>query len=148
VRPSRRCYFLRALTFHSKLERPNEGIHGRVKFFKCILHKSATPSPLHTWLCHLKPSLSSSPRMFSPLFAMSSYIRCFTARPRRFTHCISPSPSLYLFTRVCSRIFLSFILKTLRLPRNCYLCRACTARAMPAVENISCNPSRSSSERH
>jgi len=114
-------------------------IHGRVKSFKCILHTPAAPSSPHTWPFHLKSPLSSSPGMFSPLFAMS-HIRCPTASPRRFTPCIPPSPSLYWFTRVCFRTFLSFILKTLRLPRNCYLCRACTARAMPAVENISCTP--------
>jgi len=62
-----------------------------------------------------------------------------------FTPCIPRSSSLYWFTNVCSGIFLSFILKTLRLPRNFYLC---TARAMPAVEGISCKPSTSSSEGH
>ena len=147
----RRCYFLRALNFNSKLERPNEGISSRVKFFKRILHESATPSPLHTWLCHLKSS-PSSPRTFPPP-PYSSYRLIFVAPPpvpdaSSFTPRVPPSPSLYWFTNVCSGTLLSFILKTLRLPRNCYLCWACTARAMSTVENISCNSSRSSGEGH
>ena len=144
----KRCYLLRALTFHSKLEKPNESIHGRVKFLKCVL-------PHVSGIFSLPPPhLASSPkivtfflpRMFPPLLAMSSHIHCPTARPQCFTPCIPLVPSLHWFINVCSRTFLSFILKALRLLRNCCLCQVCTARAMPAVENISCNPSASSSE--
>ena len=111
-------------------------------------HKSAAPSPSsHIWPFHLKSLLSSS-GMFSPLLAMSSHIHCPTARPQCFTPCIPPVPSLHWFINVCSRTFLSFILKALRLLRNCCLCQVCTARAMQAVENISCSPSASSSEGH
>ena len=144
-----RCSFLRVLTFYSKLEKQNEGIlHPRPCQVLQVYppHASGTFFPPHL---AFSPKIATFflPRNVLPLIRHVSY--SLSHRPSSTLHPLypPPSPSLYWFTHVCFGTFLSFILKSLRLPRNCYLCRACTARAMPAVENISCNPSRSSSER-
>ena len=109
-------------------------------------HKSAAPSPSpYTWIFHLKSSLSSSQEC-SPPYSPCRLIFIVPPPVPDASPPVSPVPSLCWFTHACSGTFLSFILKTLRLPRNCYLCRVCTGRAMPTVENILCNPSTSSSE--
>jgi hypothetical protein len=48
----KRCYFVRILTFHFKVGKPNESIDGRLDFFRCILARvtndlvsSLVPSP-------------------------------------------------------------------------------------------------------
>ena len=108
-------------------------------------HKSATPRPppspsLVFFL--LKSSLrfqECSPLNRHVVSYLLSY-RSSLSLP--LLHQVSPSPLLCWPTyHVCSKIFLSFVLKMPRLPRNRYLCQVSTARAMPAVENISRNPS-------
>ena len=117
-------------------------------------HKSATPwsPPLHPPCLFL---YSKSPLYFqecSPLnrqvvsYLLLSY-RSSLALPLLYH--VSPPPLLcWLIYHVCSKILLSSVLKIPQLPRNRYLCQVSTARAMLAVENISCNPSISSSEGH
>ena len=87
--------------------------------------------------------LTLFPRIFSP---QSPCRLIFVVLPlistTSLSHQVSPSPLLcWPPYHVCSKIFLSFVLKMPRLPRNRYLCQVSTARAMPAVENISRNPS-------
>ena len=115
-------------------------------------HKSATPCP------------SPSPSLFFPLsrsslhfqecsplnrHVVSYLLSCHLSLALPILHHVPPSPLLrWLTYHVCSKILLSPVLKMPRLPRNRHLRRVSTARATPAVENISCNPYTSSSEGH
>ena len=119
--PCKRCYLLHVLTLRSKFKESNESIRDRIKLFKCVLPQvSDTLSP---WFLYLKSSLSSSPRIFSPLFATSSHLLSYHSF-------LTPSPLLCRFAYVCYGTFLSFVLKMQRLPRNRYYGQAGPSRAM------------------
>ena len=99
---SRKCYyFLRVLTFHSKL---NESIDDRIEFFKCILPQVGnTWSPPPSLGLYSESLLSPSPIMFSPFFATSSsYLVLYHPSSALYLlYQVSPSPLLYWSTYVC-----------------------------------------------
>jgi len=74
----KRCHHYCALTFHSKLREPNDGIDGCAKVFKYPPTSQRLVPSLEPF--HLKSLLSPSPRMFSLLFATSFHICSPTAR--------------------------------------------------------------------
>ena len=115
-------------------------------------HMPARPcSPPHPLCLFSCSKLSLHFQECSPLnrHVVSYLLSCRSPLALPLLYHVSPPLLLCWITyHVSSKILLSSVLKMPRLPRNRYLCRVSTARAMLAVENISCNPFISSSEGH
>ena len=119
--PCKRCYFLRVLTFHSKLREPNDGIDGCVEFFGCILPQASdTLSPpgflLKIVIFFLSQNVPPFIRHVVP-YLLSYHPLCLLYHTSRL------SVSLVISVYICTCTSGAFLLFVLNMPRNCYLGR-------------------------